>query len=107
MAKIELKKDADPMQVAEDLRKEGIVMHRRLADGAYVAFVPHRRWMLMHYPALEPLYREDRVFWRDVRKRTRAGEDVPQETIKAHAEYFKKREQQIIESYERQSIYPR
>ena len=100
MAKIELKPGADPLQVAEDLRKIGIVLHRRLADGAYVAFVPHRRLMLMHYPALEPLYREDREFWREVRRRTRVGEDVPRAEIKAHAEWFKKKEQQIIESYE-------
>ena len=100
MAKIELKPGADPLQVAEDLRKSGIVLHRRLTDGAYVAFVPHRRWMVMHYPALEPLYREDREFWRDVKRRTRGGEEVPQAEIEAHAEWFKKREQQIIESYE-------
>ena len=103
MAKIELQPGADPLQVAEDLRKSGIVLHRRLTDGAYVAFVPHRRWMVMHYPALEPLYREDREFWRDVKRRTRDGEEVPQAEIEAHAEWFKKREQQIIESYEAES----
>lgn len=100
MARIRLKEGADPLRVAEELKKVGITMHRRLADGSYVAFMHHRHWMVMNYPALADLYEEDRHFWKDVRRRTRAGEEVSQSEIKAHAEYFKRREQQIIASYE-------
>ena len=101
MGKMKLKPGADPLEVAEDLRKVGVTKGQKLPDGQYVIYITERKWMLMLYPALKDLYNEDRAFWKTVRKRTRNGEDVPQEEIKAHAEYFKQEEQRIIDSYER------
>ena len=99
---IQLKKGADPGLVAEELRRCGITLHRSLGGGRYVAFIHRRKWLLMLYPALEGLYKEDRAFWREVRKRTRKGEPVAMGEIEAHAKEFKEREKRIIESYERQ-----
>jgi len=103
MAIITLKPNTDPAAVAEELRQVGITMGQKLEDGRYVAFIHQRKWMLMQYPALADLYREDRAFWKAVRKRTRNGEDVPREEIAAHADYFKQEEQRIIDSYEHET----
>ena len=81
MATIKLKPGADPLQVSAELRKIGITMGQRLPDGRVVAFINRTKWLCMQYPELIPLYDEDRAFWKDVRKRTRNGEDVPREEI--------------------------
>ena len=44
MAKVYLKKNADPLGVAAALKKIGITMHRRTNDGAYVIYVNQRRY---------------------------------------------------------------
>ena len=101
MATITLKPGTDPLAVAEELRNVGITMGQKLPNGQYVIFISNRKWMIMQFPALTNLYQEDRAFWRNVRKRTRNGEDVPREEIAAHAAYFKQEEQRIIDSYEK------
>ena len=103
MAKLTVKPGADALAVAEELRKVGITMGRRLPDGQYVVFISPRKWMLMQYPALADLYREDRAFWKAVRKRTRNGEEVPRDEIEAHTTYFKQEEKRIIDSYEHET----
>ena len=106
MATIVLKPDADPLQVADDLRKSGIVLHRRLSDNSYVAFVPGRKWLCMQYPELIPLYKEDQAFWKSVRKRNRQGEEVDPEEIYAHGKYFNQRFDEIMKKYERKQPDP-
>ena len=101
MAVILLKPNADPLQVADDLRKSGIVLHRRLSDNRYVAFVPGRKWLCSQYPELIPLYEEDRVFWKSVRKRNRQGEEVDSSEIYAHGKYFNQRFDEIMKKYEK------
>ena len=44
MAKVYLKKDADPLQVAATLRKVGITLHRRTTDGGRVIYVNRRHY---------------------------------------------------------------
>ena len=44
MAKVHLKKNADPLGVAAALKKIGITMHRRTTDGAYVIYVNKRHY---------------------------------------------------------------
>ena len=105
MATITLKEGVDPLQVAEELKQAGVTMGQRLPNGRYVVFINKRKWLIMCYPALEDLYHEDREFWRNVRRRTRNGEDVPREEIEAHAAYFKQEEQRIIDSYEKRRNY--
>ena len=100
MARIILKPGADPLQVAEDLRKVGITMKQRLPDGSYVAFISSRKWLCMQYPDLIPLYEEDRDFWKSVRARARNGEDVPQEEIYAHGLWFNEQFDKIMSKYE-------
>ena len=44
MAKIRLKKNADPLGVAAALSKIGVTLHRRTTDGAYVIYVNKRHY---------------------------------------------------------------
>ena len=43
MAKVILKKGANPKQVAKRLKKSGIIMGRCLEDGSYVAYKRRRK----------------------------------------------------------------
>ena len=100
MAVIRLKAGVDPAQVAGELREAGITLGQRLADGRYVAYIDRKRWLCMQYPELAALYAEDREFWRDVRRRTRRGEDVDHAEIYAHAKYFNQEFDAIVKRYE-------
>ena len=44
MAKMYLRKNADPLGVAAALKKIGITVHRRTTDGAYVIYVNKRHY---------------------------------------------------------------
>ena len=101
MAIIQLKKNADMEEVQKALQELGITKGQRLDGGRMVVYINRRRWLCMQYPALEPLYAADRAFWKEVRRRTRNGEAVPQEEIEAHTAQFNKRFNQIIASYEK------
>ena len=74
MATMKLNKEADPLQVAEALRSAGITVGQRLEDGRVVVFINRRKWLCMQYPELIPIYEDDRMFWKSVRKRTRNGD---------------------------------
>ena len=106
MAKITLKEGADPLKVAEALRKIGIVLHRSIGENRYVAFIPRKKWLCMMYPELIPLYEQDRAFWRDVRKRTRNGEEVDPAEIYAHGQHFNEQFDLIMKKYERRKENP-
>ena len=103
MATIVLKQGADPLQVAEDLRKAGITKGQMLQDGKMVAYINRRKWLCGLYPELIPLYEEDRAFWKSVRKRNRQGEEVDSAEIYAHSKYFNQRFDEIMKKYEKES----
>lgn len=105
MATIVLKQGADPLQVAEDLQKAGITKGQMLPDGRMVVYINRRKWLCSLYPELIPLYEEDRAFWKEVRRRTRQGEDVPQREIEAHAKYFNQQFNAIMDKYEKGRDY--
>ena len=96
MATVRLKAGADPAQVARSLAEKGITLGRKLAEGRYVIYVNNRTYMCTRYPALIPLYQEDRRFWKSVRKRYAAGEEVARSEIEAHYKQFKEKYDQII-----------
>ena len=102
MAKVTLKNGADPLEVTEELKRIGITKGQMLPNGQMVVYINQRTYMCRLYPKLIPLYQEDRRFWKNVRKRTRNGEDVPQSEIQAHADYFKKMYNQIINQHEKE-----
>ena len=91
----------DPAKVAEALKTIGITKGQLLPDGRMVVYINQRQWMCSQYPELVPVYQADRRFWKDVRKRTRAGETVSQEEIEAHAEAIREQVKNIIGTYER------
>ena len=96
MATITLKPGTDLLLVKAELEKAGITVGQQLPDGRIVAFINSRKWLCMQYPALIPLFQEDRVFWKTVRKRSRNGEDVPKSEIEAHAKWFNEQFDKII-----------
>lgn len=96
MAKVKLQAGVDPTEVAEMLKAVGITKGQILPDGRMVVYINQRQWLCQQYPELVPIYREDRRFWKEVRKRTRNGETVAQEEIQAHAERFKEQINKII-----------
>ena len=98
---MKLNKEADPLQVAEALRSAGITVGQRLEDGRVVVFINRRKWLCMQYPELIPIYEDDRMFWKSVRKRTRNGEEVSKEEIEAHAKEFNERFNKVMEKYEK------
>ena len=96
MATITLKPGTDLELVKAELEKAGITVGQRLPDGRIVAFINSRKWLCMQFPELIPLYREDRAFWKAVRKRTRNGEDVPKSELEAHTKHFNEQFDKII-----------
>ena len=100
MAIIILSKEADPLKVAEELRKIGITMRQKVSEGRYVVWLNKRQWFVSRYPDLAAVYAADRDFWRSVRKRKRNGETVTEDELRTHANWLKNEEKRIIDSYE-------
>ena len=100
MAKVYPKKNADPLQVNEEIERMGLTRGQRLPDGSRVVYYNPRKQLAALYPELVPLFQDERRFWKQVRKRTRNGEDVPESELKAYADDFKRQFNEILDTYE-------
>ena len=102
MSVIYLKPGVDPLQVKTDLQAAGITMGQKLPDGGYVAFIPRWKWLILQFPELETLIKQDRAFWRQIRKRLRNGEKAEElrDEIRQHAQYYQQQFNEIISKYE-------
>ena len=96
MAKVKLKDGADVLQVTEELNNMGITVGQKLPNGQLVAYINQRTFLARLYPDLIPVFQEDRRFWKSVRARTRAGEEVPKSEIEAHAKEYQRKFNEII-----------
>ena len=106
MAKMELNIGADLNAVTEALWKKGIIVGRKLPDGRYVVYSNRYSMLCALYPELKPLVQQDRAFWKDVRRRTRNGENVSQQEIQTHAQQFKRQMNEIIQKHEKENRHP-
>lgn len=89
MALITLKHGADVEEVKRQLKADGITVYKQNAKGQLIVFVNRKQYLARFYPEALPVYEADRKYWREVRKRTKNGEHVSKEELKAHAEWYR------------------